>query len=235
MSVATFFEKFVGLQQTKAQATTASYRDFVAGIASGDEPEPTEVERVLAAAGKSVDDLRHDVERYEHRQGLKAIVASMASLLAEQQELRRQVTKADDALADAEQRHNDVTAPLYAQLDQLKLAISQAESARLELSQTCDDAELRRELDEVDAEGQRLREQHRKLTDRITYMQEKSRIERDRANRELTEGAVEGRRDVADRYKSDAELAQQEAKNLERAIADSDKRREQLEEQMRQA
>jgi hypothetical protein len=235
MSVATFFEKFAGLQKQKAKVTTASYRDLVAGIATGDEPEPAEVERVLAAADKSVDDLRHDVERFEHRSSLKALVASMPKLEAEQQELRRQVTKADDVLADAEQRHNEATAPLYGRLKKIEITLSEAEAAKRELYHTCDDANLRYQHDELDTEHKRLLEQHRNLTDRANFMAEKSRIERDRANHELGEGSIEGRRDVADRYKTDAEVARREAKKVEKSLADIDKRRERLEERMRQA
>jgi chromosome segregation ATPase len=235
MSVATFLDKFVGLQQKKARATTASYRDLVAAIATGEEPEPVEVEQVLNAADKSVDDLRHDVDRYEHRMALKALVASMPKLEAEQQELRRQVAKADDALADAEQHHNEVTAPLYSRLERISMTLSEAEDAKRELYYTCDDPSLHNELDALNSEAERLSMQQRALTDRSTFMEEKSRIERERANRELGEGAVEGRQDLADRYHADAEVARRDAKQLERTLADLDNRREQLEEQMRQA
>ncbi|MCO6454785.1 MAG: hypothetical protein J5I93_05745 [Pirellulaceae bacterium] len=58
MSVTAFFEKLVGLQQQKTQTATTSYRELVAGIATGEEPNPAEVERLLSETGKSVDDLR---------------------------------------------------------------------------------------------------------------------------------------------------------------------------------
>lgn len=55
MNVTAFFEKIMGLQQQRAQQTIAGYRDLVAGIATGEEPDPSDVERHLADAGKSLD------------------------------------------------------------------------------------------------------------------------------------------------------------------------------------
>ena len=52
MSISTFFEKLLGLEQQKAQATTAGYRELVAGIATGEEPDHAEVERLLAPAAR---------------------------------------------------------------------------------------------------------------------------------------------------------------------------------------
>lgn len=235
MSLSTLLEKIAGKQHERRRQRMAGYRDFVAGVATGDEPDADDVERTLAAAGKTLDDLRQDVERYQHRLALKAMVASMPKLEAEQQELRRQVAKADDALADAEQRHNEVTAPLYAQLDQLKAALSDAEAGKRELYHTCDDPDLRQELDALNAEAQRLNEQHRCHSDRAAYMEEKAQSERQRAERELSLEDRDARREVADRYQADAEAARREVKKLEKERSNLDKRRERLEEQMRQA
>jgi hypothetical protein len=42
MSVSSFFEKCVGLQQQRALTAIATYRDLVAGTATGEEPNPAE-------------------------------------------------------------------------------------------------------------------------------------------------------------------------------------------------
>ncbi len=47
MSVTTFFEKMIGLQQQRSQQKQNSYRELVAGIATGEEPSASEVERLL--------------------------------------------------------------------------------------------------------------------------------------------------------------------------------------------
>jgi hypothetical protein len=235
MSVTAFFEKFMGLQQQKVQATVASYRELVAGIATGEEPNAGEVERLLADADKSVDDLLQDVERFQHRMALKAMVASISKLEAERCEIEHQIAVADQALESAEQQHDATTTPLYASRRQIDLALSDASRASAELVQTCDNADMRREALELDAETRRLDEQCRQQRERATYMEEKCRSERDRADREAILGDAEARREVAERYRKEGEVARRELKRLEKAQAEVEKRRAQLEQRMRQA
>ena len=216
MSITAFFEKFMGLQQQKVQATVASYRELVAGIATGEEPNPAEVERLLANAGKSVDDLRRDVERYQHRMALKAMINSLPRLEAERREIDSQIAAADRVLEAAEKQHEVSTAPLYATRRELDLAISDANRASAELMQSCDDADLRRELDELNTEARRLDEQHRSQADRAIYMEEKTRSEHQRAERELTLGDTEARREVSERYRKEADSARRDHRSTRR-------------------
>ena len=51
MSVPKFFEKMIGLQTQKQQQKFLSYRSIVVDIASGGEPSPADVERILAENG----------------------------------------------------------------------------------------------------------------------------------------------------------------------------------------
>lgn len=234
MSVSTFFDKLLGHQRQKTQVNLAGYRELVAGIATGEEPDHAEVERLLASTGKSLDDLRRDVERYQHRMALKAMINSLPKMEAERREIDEQIAAADRVLEAAEKQHDETTAPLYATRRELDLAISDASRASAELMQSCDDAELRREMDELNAEARRLDEQYRNQTDRATYMEEKARSEHQRAERELTLGETEARREVAQRYRKEAESAGREANRHEKAQADLAKRREQLEARMRQ-
>lgn len=235
MSVTAFFEKFMGLQQQKVQATVDSYRELVAGIAAGEDPSPAEVERLLGSANKSIDDLRRDVERYQHRMALKAMVNSLPRMEAERREIDSQIAAADGVLEAAEKQHDETTAPLYASRRELDLAIADAGRASTELMQTCDDPELRREMNELNTEARQLDEQHHSQSDRATYMEEKARSEHQRAERELTRGDIEARREVAERYRKVADNARRDAKRVEKAQADLAKRREQLEARMRQA
>jgi ABC-type polysaccharide/polyol phosphate transport system ATPase subunit len=130
MSVTAFFERLVGLQQQKTQTATVSYRELVAGIATGEEPNPAEVERLLSETGKSVDDLRKDVETYQQRMELKAAVAAVPSLQIERQTLDEQIAAADRALKVAEDLHDETTQPLYFRHQQVIAAINEAERAR---------------------------------------------------------------------------------------------------------
>lgn len=235
MSVASFFEKVVGLQQQHARATATGYRELVAAIASGREPAATEVQHVLASVGKSVDELRKDVDRQQTRAGLRALMNSLPKFETERRALDSQIAAADRELAVAEKRHEDTTAPLFAARRDIDLAIAEAERASNILVQSCDDADLLREMNELNAEARRLDEQYRNQVDRANYMEEKVRSERNRAEHELTLGDTEARREVAERYHKEAESARRDVKRLEKARADIAKRRERLEHRMRQA
>lgn len=235
MSVVSFFEKVVGLQEQRAKQKIAGYRELVAGVAAGQQPDPTEVADILADANKSVADPKADVERSQRRMALKKLVNSMPKLESERRDIDEQIARADRALQAADKQHDEVTAPLYARRQEISQTLSDASSAQSELIRSCDDADLLAEIAETDSELRRLHEQRRDATDRATYMEEKARSEHESAERELTLESTEGRREVAERYRKDAEAARREAKRLEKATADMMKRREQVEQRMRSA
>lgn len=235
MSVTSFFEKFIGLQQQRAQEKVATYRELVAGIATGDEPNPAEVERLLADAGKSLDDLRRDVEQYQHRMALRATVAEMPGLEAERRSIDEQIAAADQILEAAEQQHDQTTEPLYARRREITQALAEGSTALGELVRTCGDPDVIREMNDHDAEARQLSERLRDLFSRAANMEQSARNERERADQEASFSEAEGRREVADRYKKDAEATRREMKQVEKAIADLAKRREQIEQRMRQA
>lgn len=235
MSIVSFFEKVVGLQEQRAKQKIAGYRDLVAGVAKGRQPDPTEVADILANAGKSVTDLKADVERYQHRQKLKALIASMPKLEAERRDIDDQIARAELDLEAAEKQHEEATAPLCNRRREISQVLSDASSAQAEFVRTCDDVGLRREVAEIEGELRRLNEQQREATDRAVYMEEKTRTEAERAERELTLEATEGRREVAGRYRKDAEAARREVKRLEKVATQAVNRREQIEQRMRLA
>lgn len=235
MSVVSFFEKFLGLQQEKAKATIASYRELVAGIATGEEPNTAEVERLLAGAGKSIDDLQQDVHHYRHRFALKAMLASLPGLEEERRQVDEQLATATRLLDEAEKVHDETTAPLYERRRELDRAIGDASRASSDLLQSCEDADLHRELAEVNTEARRLEEQHRDLIDRARYLDGQAEFALERANREISLDKGASRREAAERHQKDAEAARREARRLEAQRPDLDKRRKEIEERMRLA
>ena len=104
MSVATFFEKMIGLQKQRSEQKQNSYRELVAGIATGEEPAAAEVDRLLVDTRKSITDLKHDVEDYQRRMALKAIVASLPKLEQEFAQVQQQIAAADRTLEEAERK-----------------------------------------------------------------------------------------------------------------------------------
>jgi hypothetical protein len=235
MSLSTLFDKLAGKQRDRRQRHLDSYRDLVAGVATGEEPDADEVERLLADAGKSLDDLRHDVERYQHRMALKAMVASLPKWEDERRLINEQIAAADQALEAAEKQHDETSDPLFNRRREIDAAISDAQRARVQLIETCDDAEARREASDLNVEHQRLEQEQRAQADRASHLEKRARAEFDQADRMVGLSDAEARREVAERYQKDAEAARREVKRLEKAKADVAKRREQLDERMRQA
>ena len=235
MSVTSLLEKIAGVHRQRQQEKHNTYRELVASVASGKEPNATEVERTLEAAGKSVDDLQHDVEAYQHRMALKAIVASVPKLESEQAKLRNQIDAADKVLEDAERQHDEVTSPLYFRLHEIKEALSDASSARRELFHTCDDPDLRSELAQLNAEITKLSQQRQELQQRASYMATKAENELVRANSEANEADMEHRREQAAKYQHQANLARRDIAALEKANVKLVTQREQIEERMRRA
>jgi chromosome segregation ATPase len=234
MSVTTFFEKMIGLQQQRVQQKQNSYRELVAGIATGEEPSPAEVERLLFETKKSITDLQYDVETYQHRMALKAIMASLPKLDQESAQVQQQIAAADRDLEEAERRHDEITGPLYGRLEEIKAARRDASQARQELYETCEDADLERQLHEVNAEMERLRKSSWDLATQAVYLDNKADSELHRAEKELTEADRDHRRTQAALFQKQAESLRQRVKASEKAQAEAVKRRDQIEDRMRQ-
>jgi len=235
MTALSFFEKFVGHQQQRAQSAIAGYRELVPAIATGDEPKPDEVERLLAEAGKSLDDLRKDVEHYQRRMALKAAVAAVPKLEDQCRELDEQLAEADRIFEAAEKQHEETTDPLYARRREVDKALSDGSTALAELVYSCQDPDLRRELDECEAEQRRLDEQHRELENRAHRMDRKAREEHQDAEHQMLLPDSRRGHDRAKRYEQEAESLRREAKKTEKAKAGCEKRRQDIEQRMRES
>ena len=233
MNVTTLFERIAGKQHERRKQRIDNYRELVAAIASGKEPDADEVEATLAHAGKSLEELRQAVGLFQKRTELKAKVAAIPNLDAEQQEVQRQIAKADDALADAEQRHDEATAPLYGRLQQIKATLSHAESAKRELYHTCDDPQCRRLLDENAAEADKLRQRYSDLQSQASDLDYQAKKQLDQADRELGYADADHRRKQAAVFQKQAAALRRTGDAVAQELNAVGKRREQIEQQMR--
>jgi len=233
MCVTAFFEKLVGLQQQKTQTATASYRELVAGIATGEEPNPAEVERLLSETGKSVDDLRKDVETYQQRMELKAAVAAAPDLQTERQTLDEQIAAADRALKAAEDLHDETTQPLYFRRQQVIAAINEAERARHKLVATCDDPDLLGEKEELEAEILKVHQRRLEQRERENFMDTNASRERQNAQCESWPVEADRRLEVAQQYQANGDATRRTIKDLDKELRKLEKRREEVEERMR--
>ena len=228
-----FFEKFLGLQQQRTESAVASYRELVAAISTGQEPNPIDVERLLAEVGKSLDDLRKDVEHYQRRMALKASVAAMPKLKDQRRELDEQIAAADRTLEAAEKQHEETTDPLYFRRREVDKALSDGSSALSELVYSCQDSDLRRELEECEAELRRLDEQRRDLDSQAHRMDLRAQEEHQDAEHQILLGDTRRGHDRAKRHEQQAESLRREAKKAEKANTDCEKQRQGIEQRMR--
>ena len=233
MSVLSLIEKIAGRQKERQQQKVQSYRDLAKQIAGGNEPDPNTVETTLEAAGKSLDDLQQAVKLYEQRMTWKAQVALMPLLEKDRERINREIAAADKALEDAEALHSEVTGPLYGELHQIKGGVSEASTASSQLFHTCDNADLKRQLDALNQEDVRLSEARYQLRTHErhceTFAENRSLL----IDRETNEVTRESRREQVKSLLKEGEDTRQKIRANERSSAELNKRREQIEQQMR--
>ena len=133
MSTQSFFDRLVGRKRDREKTALTSYQQLIESIVNETEPDPDEVERLLAESNKSIDELRRDVQRCQHRMELKAVVASLPELDRESADVHKRIATADQELQIAERKHDEATGPLYTRLEEIKQARSDASRARQEL------------------------------------------------------------------------------------------------------
>jgi predicted nucleic acid-binding Zn-ribbon protein len=113
-------------------------------------------------------------------------------------------------------------------------AISEGTTARMELVYSCDDVDLRRKMDELEVEVRRVEESLRDLNVRAGRLDCKVCYEREATGDEPINSEATRRREQAATYEKEAEAIRRDAKKFEKAQADLTKRREQIEQRMRQ-
>jgi hypothetical protein len=98
----------------------------------------------------------------------------------------------------------------------------------------CDDPELERQLDEANSEIERLMEANKDLATQAVCIDYQADAEKRRAERELTEADRDHRREQAAVFQKQANSIRQRIKAGKKAQAEAVKRRDEIEERMRQ-
>jgi hypothetical protein len=122
--------------QNKARA--AEFRKLAAAIASGDEMSPESITATLEATGRTIDDLRRQVDLVRKRRELRRTVDSEPGLIERQAELRRAIAVADAELKLAEDRHEEAVEPFAIELDQVADGLRRANEAKATLWELLD-------------------------------------------------------------------------------------------------
>ena len=191
MSVPKFFEKMIGLQTQKRQQKELSYRSIVVDIASGGEPSPADVERILAENDMSIEALKQDVERQERRNSMKALVATVPKLDQEYEDVQHKIANANTAIEEAERRHTEITNPLNFRLQDIRLAQNEARKANQELFDGCGDPELWQQYDQTNDQLQENIAKHRELVSEISVIERKAQNASLRAEEELSRSDID--------------------------------------------
>ena len=233
MSVPKFFEKMIGLQTQKQQQKVLSYRSIVVDIASGGEPSPADVERILAENDMSIEDLKRDVEWQERRTMLKALVATIPKLVQEYDQVQHQIADANTELEEAERRHSDITNPLSFRLQDIRSAQNEAMKANQELFDGCGDPELWKQLDQTNDQANENVAKNRELVSEISVVERKSQNAALRSEDEMSRADIDRCRSQAVAFNKRAEELRSEIKALEPSNKEIQSRRDQIEKQMR--
>jgi uncharacterized protein YlxW (UPF0749 family) len=89
----------------------------------------------------------------------------------------KQLAAADNILADAEQQHSEVTAPLRARLVRIREASWAAESAKTQLVQTCDEPALVAQMRDAEAKLTQARKEVSDLRNTLSDYRDRARNE----------------------------------------------------------
>lgn len=226
-------EKIVSEQKQIEKARADDFRALARAIASGEEPDPERVGRVLGAAGRSLDDLRAAVELYQQRFSLRAKADAAAGLRARCRELEEQIRQADEEFAEAERRHTEATAPLRVQIEWLHRQLQESEEARRDLARTCPDEGLRAQeagLQRRIAEAQDRLVEMRRI---IRACESRVRMARDEAERlALYPQKQERAFFLAERRAAEVKAAEEKAARLAKELEELEERAQAIQQSM---
>lgn len=232
MTLTSLLEKIVGRQAQRERARVASYQDTVRRIADGEEPDADDLDRVLSEAGKSLDHLKAGVELLQRRRELRAQLDELPALAAERKDIEAQLATAARELEAAEQRHAAVVKPLLGRRSDIIQANFAADRARKELTDTCADEALCRQVADVTAKLKAAHARVGELRDAISDNRERAKTDRAEADRRTDELAKRRWLATAETREKIAARAERELPDAEKALAALQEQEKALREQM---
>lgn len=198
MSLSNVFDRIFKAQKQREESRARDYRSLVAEIAGGKEPQADRLDQILVACGKSVEQLRADVELYQQRRAWREQYDALPRLNEEKAAIERQIADAEKTFEVARQQFDAAANPLRARLRQVQEARNQAEAAKARLQETCPFGELVAEL-------QQVRDQHREAHNRHIKLDLGIKEAREAAESDRAEAEYTGRNSRAGEYLERAE------------------------------
>jgi chromosome segregation ATPase len=208
MSLSTLFDRIFKAQKQREESRVRDYRSLVAQIASGTEPQADRLDQILLASGKSVEQLRADVELYQQRRAWREQYDALPKLNEEKTAIERQIAEAEKAFEAARRQYEAATDPLHARLRQVQEARNQAEAAKGRLQDRCPHVELVAEL-------QQVRDEHREAHDRHMKLALGIKEAGEAAWSDWAEAQVVGRESRAEAFRERAEKLEAERVQME--------------------
>jgi hypothetical protein len=137
-------------------------------------------------------------------------------------------------LTEAEQRHTEVTEPLYWRLEQIKQAVRDGDEARRRLWDTCADTELLSACAELESELQTLSQRRIELCRRRDELRNAGRLDLERAAEAGASSEQEGLEERARQRLRQAEALAKELARLDKRSAELQQREQVIREKMLQ-
>jgi len=214
MNLMKLLDRIAGKQHERQESRNADYRKLVAQIADGEDPDPGFVDHVLTDNQKTIDDLRQAVELLLHRRELRETREKAATLAKDRERIEKEIAEADQLLEQAETQHEETTAPLYARIEAIKQASTEADRARRELWETCAYPELKDRLVQVNNRFRDLDAQRADIESRAADMRRFAEGDRQEIRFVANKAQEEELSERADRYEKNAKKLEAEAAAL---------------------
>jgi len=232
MGMISLIERIAEKQRARIEKHQASFKQLVAMVADGKEPDVDLVEETLAASGKSLDDLQAAVQLLERRRALRKQFDQGPAFAKERAELEKKFITADQAFEQAERRHEATVAPLVARMSQVVAGQRQSEGAREQLIDSCADHELSAALAQSTAQLRALTERRAELRQRFRDGRDWAASCRSEIPHARSEAHAAELRERAARHAHDANACEHELAECEAAIEDAEARERAIREQM---
>jgi hypothetical protein len=152
-------------------AKVDSFRELVAQVAAGQEPDIRAVENALAGAGKTIADLQAAVALRVRRIAARQRLDGLPDAEARKAEAERLLTEAREVLTAAEAAFEAAAGPLEFDRSKAMEAILDAAAARRELEATCDDPATLASLADFASRRTALEAKERDLRGRVDRLE----------------------------------------------------------------
>jgi CRISPR/Cas system CSM-associated protein Csm2 small subunit len=230
MNLSNLLEKVAG----KQRSFQADFGGLVRQLADGQELDAAVVARTLQDAGKTVDELRQAVELVQRRRQWHLALEQARKLESERTAIQQQLAQADQALTEAEQRHTEVTEPLYWRLEEIKQDVRDGDEARRRLWDTCGDPELLSACAELESELQTLSQRRIELCRRRDELRNAGRLDLERAAAAGASSEQQGLEERGRQRLRQAEALAKELARLDKRSAELQQREQVIREKMLQ-